>query len=81
MEEQIKMCVSSIMGTQDNYTIYVTFQDDDRYLELAFPECKIMSNKGYLEDEVAQLTLYAKKEKDSIISLAKGINPVKAMMK
>ncbi len=81
MNDQIKMSVSPMMHSKNGKSIFVMFQDADRYLEISLPEFKVMSNQGFSEDEVTQIILYAKSEQDSITALAKGINPVKAMMK
>ena len=79
--DQIKMSVSPMIRSKDGKSIFVMFQDADRYLEISLPEYKVMSNQGFSEDEVTQIILYAKSEQDNITALAKGINPVKAMMK
>ena len=82
MNEQIKMSVSPMMCSKTGKTIFIMFQDAaDRYLEISLPAYKVMRNRAFSDDEVTQIILYAKSEEESITALAKGINPVKAMMK
>lgn len=44
------------------------------------PGCKVISNKGFDEDELKQLRDYVDNEQDYIFSLAKTVNPMKAFM-
>lgn len=81
MSDEIKMSVSSMTRTKDKKALYVLFQDDTRMAEFELPECKVVYNKGFLDEEIGQLLDYVKKEKEHIYSLSKGVNPINAMMK
>ena len=80
MNSEIKMSVSSMTRTKDSKAVYVLFEDNGKSAEIAMPECKIVNNKGFSDEEIAQLTDYVKNEHDSIYELAKGINPMKAFL-
>ena len=74
------MSVSCVTRTKDSKAVYVMFQDGDKNAEIALPECRLVSNKGFSDEEISQLMDYAANEKDSIFELAKGINPMKAFL-
>lgn len=79
MNSEIKMSVSTMTRTKDNKAVYVLFEDGGKSAEFALPEGKLLSNKGFSEEEAAQLKDYVQSEQDSIFALAKQINPMKAM--
>ncbi len=81
MNDEIKMSVSSMTRTKDKKALYVLFQDTKRMAEIELPDCKVMSNKGFSDEEIAQLLDYVDAQRDYIYSLTKGLNPIKAMMK
>ena len=66
--------------TKDSKAVYVLFQDGDKSAEIAIPECRLVNNKGFSDEEIAQLTDYVQNEQDSIYELAKKINPMKAFL-
>ena len=66
--------------TKDSKAVYVMFEDGAKNAEIALPECKLVSNKGFSDEEISQLMDYAVNEQDSIFELAKGINPMKAFL-
>ena len=66
--------------TKDSKAFYVMFEDGDKNAEIAMPECRLVSNKGFSDEEISQLMDYARNEQDSIFELAKGINPMKAFL-
>lgn len=77
----MEMSVSPGPRKNGKKTVYVMFRDGERYAEILFPEYKVISNNGFEDDEISQLLLYMKAEQSSILELAKGINPIKAMMR
>lgn len=81
MNESVNMSVSAINGKNEDRVVYVLFTDEEKSAELSLPGCKIISNKGFSEEELAQLKTYAENSEDYIFSLAKEINPMKAFMK
>lgn len=92
MNEAVKMSVSSLMRHGDSKSIYVLFTDQDKSAEFVVPElssseggestnsCRVLSNKGFSENELEQLKDYLDNERDYIYCIAKEVNPVKAFM-
>ena len=89
MNSQIKMSVSSMTRNDVRKGVYVFFSDADKTAEFLVGSekeikneagCKLISNKGFDEEEIQQLQNYVKNEKDYIYSLAKTVNPLKAFM-
>ena len=80
MNSDVKMSVSSMTRNDDKKGVYVLFTDKDRAVEFIVPGCKVISNKGFNEDEIKQLRDYVDNEQDYIFSLAKTVNPMKAFM-
>ena len=80
MNSEITMSVSSMTRTKDSKAVYVLFQDGDKSAEIAIPECRLVNNKGFSDEEIAQLTDYVQNEQDSIYELAKKVNPMKAFL-
>ena len=80
MNSEVKMSVSSMTRNDDKKGVYVLFTDKDRTVEFIVPGCKVISNKGFNEDEIKQLRDYVDNEQDYIFSLAKTVNPMKAFM-
>lgn len=80
MNSEIKMSVSSIMRNDETKGVYVLFTDNDKTAEFLVPECKVINNSGFCEDELKQLTEYLRNEQDYIFSLAKTVDPIRAFM-
>lgn len=72
--------ISGVMGEGDNKKIYVLFEDLEKSAEGRIPDCTIISNKGFSQDEVKQMEDYLRESKDLIISEAKRINPIKSFL-
>ena len=81
MNTDITMSVSAMTRSKENKAVYVFFQDDTRSAELSLPECNVLKNDGFDEEEIKKLCEYVNSERDVIYSMAKQINPVKALMK
>lgn len=81
MSEELKMTVSGVVPKDGRKNVYVVFEDGNRRAEGSVPECKIVENQGFEEDEVKMLELYMKQQQDVIRGMAKDINPIKALMK
>ncbi len=60
--------------------VFVTFTDGKRTAEGRIPGCKIISQEGFTEEEIAALNLYMKQEKATILSMAKKINFMDAFL-
>lgn len=81
MSSEITMNVSSMTRNKDEKAIYIQFNDKEKTAEFTLPGCKLISNKGFMPDELEQLKLYIDNEQDSIYKMAKTVNPLRAIMK
>ncbi len=81
MNKDITMSVSAMTRDKDKKAVYVFFQDDSRSAEISLPECNVLKNDGFDEEEIKKLRDYIDGERDTIYNMAKQINPVKALMR
>ncbi len=80
MNNEIKISVSSMTRMGDKKAVYVLFQDGDKSAEYSLPGCSFVRNKGFSDAELKSLKEYVDNEQDSIYAMAKGVNPIKALM-
>lgn len=80
MDEAMQMSVSPIVDKKGKKYVYVQFSDGRRNAEARIPDCKVITNNGFEEKEIAALELYLKSEQISIIKTAKQVNAMKAFM-
>ncbi|MCR5686874.1 MAG: hypothetical protein K6G58_02435 [Lachnospiraceae bacterium] len=80
MNSEIRMSVSTMTRTKDSKAVYVLFEDGGKKAEFALPELRLVSSEGFSEEEISQLRDYAENEKDSIMEVARKINPMRALM-
>jgi len=78
---KVNMTVSPICVKDGKKYAFVSFTDGTRIAEGKIPDCKIMSNKGFTEDEVSQLEAYMQKELEQLKKMAAGIRLFDAFMK
>ncbi|MBQ8040014.1 MAG: hypothetical protein IJ274_09140 [Lachnospiraceae bacterium] len=81
MNDELKMSVSPICVKDGNRYAFVNFTDGKRLAEGKIPDCKIISNKGFSDDEVTKLEEYMHKELPKLKQMAAGINVLGALMK
>lgn len=81
MNNELKMSVSPICVKDGNRYAFVNFTDGKRLAEGKIPDCKIISNKGFSEEEVGKLEEYMQKELPKLKKMAAGINVLGALMK
>lgn len=81
MANELQMTVSGVVAKEGRPTIYVEFSDSNRLAEGSVPDCKITSNNGFSEEEVAMLEQYMKHQQDEIRAMAKHITPMDAFLK
>ena len=77
----IDMTISSIVPLSGKKAAFVHFTDKDKTAEFIVPECRRVSNTGFTEDELQMLLDYVIREKDSIMDMAKGVDPLGKFMK
>ena len=80
MNSEVRMSVSSMTRTGDKKAVYVMFQDGDKSAEYSLPGCRLVRNMGFIDSELNSLKEYIENEQDSIYAMAKGVNPIKALM-
>lgn len=78
----MNMMVSGVSEKNGRKIAYILFEDEDkRSAEAVIPECRVISNNGFSEEEVAQLEDYVRRNLTDLKKRAAGINPVTALMK
>lgn len=80
MSDELKMSVSPICNKDGKKYAFVSFTDGSRTAEGKIPDCKIISNKGFSEDEIRQLEDYMNQELPQIKKMAAGINILHSFM-
>lgn len=81
---ELKLLISGIVDKEGTKKACVYFEDESdplRYAEGYVPDCKIVSQKGFSDTEIAGLEDYLVENLERIKREAAGINPIKAMMK
>ena len=74
------MSVSAVCVKDGEKFAFVSFSDGNRVAEGKIPECKIVSNKGFTDDEVGMLELYMKSELRQLKKMAAGVRLIDAFM-
>lgn len=80
MNSEVKMSVSSMTRNGDSKAVYVQFMDGNKIAEFAIPDVRLVYNSGFDSDEVEQLTRYVTNEKQSILDVARKVNPMKGFL-
>ena len=78
MEEELKMTVSAVCAKDGERYAFVSFTDGSRAAERKIPECRILSNNGFTEDETRQLEEYMKDQLPKLKRMAAGIRLIDA---
>jgi len=79
--KEVNMSVSPICVKDGKKYAFVVFSDESRSAEGRIPECKIISNNGFSEQEVEQLEEYMQRELTELKKMAAGIRFIDAFMK
>lgn len=79
-ESDIKMSVSAVCEKDGEKVAYVMFSDDKRTLEGIIPDCKVIRNNGFLQDEVKQIEDYMIANLMELKKMAAGINVLGAFI-
>ncbi len=79
--DELIMSVSGICRKDGKKLAYVTFTDGKRKAEGSIPDCRIIKQTGFSEEEAGQLELYMKLNLDELKKQAAAISPLRAMMK
>lgn len=81
MDDSLQMSVSPICVKDGRKIAYVEFKDAARSAEGIIPACVIVSNKGFLNEEISQLEKYMRENVDMLKKMAAGINAFDALRK
>lgn len=81
MQDEMKMSVSSIVSKGGRREIYVLFSEGSRSAEGRLSDYRISHSNGFTQEEVSLLEQYMKREKDTILRMAKNINVLDAFLK
>ncbi len=77
----MNMLISGVSEKDGKKVAYVSFEDGKRIAEGIIPDCNIIRNDGFTDEEAEMLKEYLKDNLETIKREAAGINPIKAMMK
>lgn len=81
MSDEMKMSVSgAVTNKNGEKVVYVTFEDGQRSAEGLLPEGRIKESIGFNTEEIKALEQYMLSQKDTIMKMAKTVNPMKAFM-
>ncbi len=80
MSEDVKMSVSAPVVKDERKIVYVVFEDVAQSAEFEAPAGTLVKNAGFSDEDIAVLSDYVKNEWDTILSMAKGIDPMKAFL-
>lgn len=80
MKDTVKMSVSQVFSKNGEKYAFVSFTDGTKSAEGRIPQCKIISNSGFEEDELKQLEDYMDRELARLKKMAAGINVMRAFM-
>lgn len=78
--EEMNMSVSPICQKDGRKVAYVSFSDDRRSAEGAIPDCRIIRNEGFNEDEIARLEYYMEGNLGMLKQMAASVNPMDAFL-
>lgn len=81
MNNEVNMTVSPICEKDGKKYAFVSFVDGERIAEGKIPDCKIVSNKGFSEEEVEQLEIYMMSELQDLKRMAAGVRLWDAFLK
>lgn len=80
MNEELNMTVSSVCEKEGKKYAFVTFSDGERVAEGRIPDCVIISNKGFEQEEVKMLEVYMRNDLSHLKRLAAGIRWIDAFI-
>lgn len=78
--DELNMSVSSVCMKDGEKFAFVSFSDGKRFAEGKIPDCKIISNKGFTDDEIGMLEIYMRSELRNLKKMAAGVRLIDAFM-
>lgn len=77
----MQMFVSGIIMKDGQKKACVRFEDGANFAEGYIPECKIVNQEGFMEDEIAQLENYMHENLAELKREAAGVDPIISMIR
>lgn len=71
--------ISGITGKQEK-KIYVSFTEGENTAEGILPDCVVISNKGFDDEELEKIEKYMRENRDLLVNQAKTVNPMRAFL-
>lgn len=81
VSSEMNMLISGVFDKENRKQACVYFSAGEAFAEGYIPDCRIVSHKGFTDDELKQLEDYMEANLQSLKEQASQINPIKAMMK
>lgn len=75
--EEMKLTYSGIVTKEGRRHVLVRFERGSDVAEASLPQCKVIKNEGFSEEEIAGLELYLEMQNDEIFAKAKAISNIK----
>ena len=76
-EEEVKMTHSGILVKEGKRHVSVRFERGADIAEALLPQCKVVSQHGFSEEEIEGLEGYLEQQNDVIFAKAKEISNIK----
>lgn len=80
-DTEMTMAVSPVCQKDGKQYAFVTFACNGKSAEGRIPDCILISNKGFTEQEAEQLERYMKRELTRLKKMASSVNVLEAFMK
>ena len=74
------MTVSAVCMKDGEKYAFVSFSDGQRMAEGRIPDCTIISNKGFIQEEVEMLEIYMRSELRLLKKMAAGVRLIDAFI-
>ena len=81
MDKELSVAVSPICEKDGKKYAFVSFTEGEKYAEGKIPDCTIVSNKGFSDEDIRVLELYMKNDLARLKRMAAGVNVLGAFMK
>lgn len=81
MENDVNLTVSPVCSKDGKNYAFVTFSEGGKTAEGKIPDCKIIANKGFSQEEVEQMEYYMTNELPKLKRMAAGIRLIDVLGK
>ena len=79
--EEMKMTYSGIVAKDGKKKVSVIFEAGKKLAEASLPDCRIIKNDGFEQDEIAVLEKYLQMNQMEIIKKAKEITGIRGFLR